>query len=562
MLLHLAVSVVDFPPAMPFSLRLTGNEVAQNFSAHEVTLGRARESDVVIRDINASRRHARIIEREGAHFLEDLKSHFGTTVNSAPIQTPTRLAHGDRIGIGAVIIEFIAGKPPEVPQQPPPPPAHLVSDLQTRLNAMPEGPPPSFLGPLPLPARHSPPSHPHSAPHAHPAPHPVAGPHPVPPPQPLPVPPPLPVLHPLAVAEVETRLNQMYVPLPPAEGGETRIVSLPPGAPLSLAHPPPQDVSEALTDLKKLAVPLPPGGLPSDLARHQRELRKSRPRRVALALVAAGLFSGLTGGLLWLSSDERPSVRVAPPTLIPNGEPLVESFGLGDKVVYPVSGAQTFTFTAVSPTKLLGIVHLKSASLSAGEVMVELNTVPIRPLPADDLAPEQESEVVLPARLIKIGVPNTLIFDHTLNPPNADSWRVWNVWVETIPVPDVTVEQAVATARAAFLRSDELSQARAVGSMNLFRAWKGYREAWLVLEATDGRPDGYVKIAEQAMKRHRLDLDKVCSNLLIDYELEMAKKRPSLRKARKILRNIPNYFGKEHPCYALGLYLQRSLIEE
>ncbi|MGQ0671036.1 MAG: FhaA domain-containing protein [Actinomycetota bacterium] len=70
-----------------------------------VTLGRLAECDVVIPDPGASRRHARIRHEDGTYVLTDLGSTNGTLVNDEAVRE-RRLEDGDRITIGATVLEF------------------------------------------------------------------------------------------------------------------------------------------------------------------------------------------------------------------------------------------------------------------------------------------------------------------------------------------------------------------------------------------------------------------------------------------------------------------------
>jgi pSer/pThr/pTyr-binding forkhead associated (FHA) protein len=65
-----------------------------------LTIGAARDNDVVVRLPGVSRLHARILrEGGGVIWLEDVGSRYGTTVNGAVV-TRVRLAHGDEVAMG------------------------------------------------------------------------------------------------------------------------------------------------------------------------------------------------------------------------------------------------------------------------------------------------------------------------------------------------------------------------------------------------------------------------------------------------------------------------------
>lgn len=65
-----------------------------------LTIGAARENDVIVRLPGVSRQHARIIREGGpSYWLEDVGSRYGSTVNGAVV-TRVRLWHGDEIALG------------------------------------------------------------------------------------------------------------------------------------------------------------------------------------------------------------------------------------------------------------------------------------------------------------------------------------------------------------------------------------------------------------------------------------------------------------------------------
>jgi hypothetical protein len=69
------------------------------------TIGRLPGCDVVLADPAASRRHARIVRRDGTWHIEDLGSTNGTFVNDEPV-TERALEDGDRITVGTTVLEF------------------------------------------------------------------------------------------------------------------------------------------------------------------------------------------------------------------------------------------------------------------------------------------------------------------------------------------------------------------------------------------------------------------------------------------------------------------------
>lgn len=90
----------------------------QRFTLRDVPvlIGRDPLCDIVLDDLQASRRHARIaLDPSGAHFIEDLGSRNGTLVNGQPVRRHP-LAPGAHIQIGAT--RLIYGSAPAPPREP------------------------------------------------------------------------------------------------------------------------------------------------------------------------------------------------------------------------------------------------------------------------------------------------------------------------------------------------------------------------------------------------------------------------------------------------------------
>lgn len=82
------------------------------------TLGRHRTNQLVLKDSQASRFHARISWREGSPLLEDLGSTNGTFLDGRRLQGPTALRPNQRVLIGSFRMEFDmveAAAPPLLP---------------------------------------------------------------------------------------------------------------------------------------------------------------------------------------------------------------------------------------------------------------------------------------------------------------------------------------------------------------------------------------------------------------------------------------------------------------
>ncbi len=74
--------------------------------AGENILGREPNSVIALDSHTVSRRHARITVSPRGAVLEDLRSKNGTFLRDTRITTPTALADGDQIRVGAVVMHF------------------------------------------------------------------------------------------------------------------------------------------------------------------------------------------------------------------------------------------------------------------------------------------------------------------------------------------------------------------------------------------------------------------------------------------------------------------------
>jgi len=75
-------------------------------------VGRGVDAAVWIDAPGVSRHHAQIVVRDGEATLEDLGSKNGTYIAGRRVTTPQRLANGDQIRLGSVVITFRVPEPP------------------------------------------------------------------------------------------------------------------------------------------------------------------------------------------------------------------------------------------------------------------------------------------------------------------------------------------------------------------------------------------------------------------------------------------------------------------
>ena len=74
-----------------------------------LVIGRALACEVTIDDSYASGRHARLYDRDGHVYIEDLNSTNGTYVNGARVHAQQELRQGDVIRIGDAELRFESG---------------------------------------------------------------------------------------------------------------------------------------------------------------------------------------------------------------------------------------------------------------------------------------------------------------------------------------------------------------------------------------------------------------------------------------------------------------------
>jgi pSer/pThr/pTyr-binding forkhead associated (FHA) protein len=71
-----------------------------------VRVGRADDCEVRLSDTYVSSEHARLYERDGTWYVEDLGSTNGTYVNQRRITGPAELRAGDRVRVGKTVLEL------------------------------------------------------------------------------------------------------------------------------------------------------------------------------------------------------------------------------------------------------------------------------------------------------------------------------------------------------------------------------------------------------------------------------------------------------------------------
>ena len=100
-----------------------GPSTTTTFDKTEVLIGRVKGNDVVLPKTNVSKRHSRIVVKDGKIILVDLKSTNGTFINGHKITTPHVMQEGDKVFIGDFMIEVreVGGGAPAMPAAGAPP---------------------------------------------------------------------------------------------------------------------------------------------------------------------------------------------------------------------------------------------------------------------------------------------------------------------------------------------------------------------------------------------------------------------------------------------------------
>jgi pilus assembly protein CpaF len=96
---------------MAFSIIISekgGAERRESFDKNEISVGRVQGNDLMLPKGNVSKRHARLIFRDGRFIVTDLKSTNGTYVNGRKIGQATVVREGDKIYVGDFVLRFVA----------------------------------------------------------------------------------------------------------------------------------------------------------------------------------------------------------------------------------------------------------------------------------------------------------------------------------------------------------------------------------------------------------------------------------------------------------------------
>src|SRR4029077_2679422 len=95
------------------------------FDKLEITIGRVQGNDIILPKGNVSKRHSRIVLKDGKFIIVDLKSTNGTYVNGRKITSPIVIKSTDKVYIGDFVltIDEEDAEAEEISSDPAPPPA-------------------------------------------------------------------------------------------------------------------------------------------------------------------------------------------------------------------------------------------------------------------------------------------------------------------------------------------------------------------------------------------------------------------------------------------------------
>jgi len=246
----------------------------------------------------------------------------------------------------------------------------------------------------------------------------------------------------------------------------------------------------------------------------------------------------------------RTEVRESEPTML-TGAPLAASFGVGEGVRFAHPEGKEFEFELNAPLQAVIFLHFQSRDISPGQLTIQANGLPVGEVPPDGLRSEEFwREVFIPARALKMGEANRVAFVPA-RPTYGQKWRIWNAWVEIALLPQMPLPQLVSEAEGSYRRAQQSFDRREIGPGNRYLAWKDARESWLMLEAHPEPRPGLYLIAREKMGQAQLELDRVCSKLMLEFQRHFQLR--NLEKAQGTLERVNAFFpGPDQPCPGLA----------
>lgn len=476
---------------MGFQLTIAeGKEAGREFVFEQasVVIGRISECDVVLYDPGVSRRHARVFVEGDLHFVEDLGSSNGTRVNAQKIAQKQQLNEGDRITLGPVIFTFV----PTVLDADP---THAAEgENSTRI---------------------------------------------------------------VSVDQIKRQRNK-GVALVPKDAQPDQLQQLGRSQTHSMASisRPRTATSNALSRASEAGKPVLSA---SERARIRRQSKgvsggfkiwwaeAGSGKRAAVGLGAFLLVALTVGGGAAAVLLDGKGPQAAEETVL-GTRPIEQSFGLHPRADFERPDSKAFSFSFTSAVRTVVILHYQAEDISADEVIVNINGTDVKALPPDTVGSSERSQhLVIPASLVKKGEDNRVIFDNTKNPPGEELWRIWNVWVEYVPLPELPPEQLLREAQTNFERGKVTLERMDIGARNRYEAWKDFKQAWLLLETDPTLNKDLHDLTHFMMEKAQVELDKKCAQLLRDID-RYANLR-DWEAARSTLDHVKEFFpGTDQAC--------------
>jgi hypothetical protein len=264
---------------------------------------------------------------------------------------------------------------------------------------------------------------------------------------------------------------------------------------------------------------------------------------------AGGLFvAGLIGLAFYMVASDNGGPKAGPEPHVLGRKPIEASFGLGDGVTYNRPDMKVFDFEFRSATDAVVLLHYQSRDISDGEVVVTVNGTDVGKVPADTLSSlEVSHELVIPPQALKKAQNNKIIFDNVHNPPGDDPWRIWNVWIEAIPLPQESPDDLKRDADLAYKRAEKRWEDKDIGAENRYEAWKEFRNAWLLLEAHPNPKPELYQLSKIKIRETQQELDRFCSQLMLEAEGDYNRK--DWNAARATLDHVKDFFpANDQPC--------------
>lgn len=516
---------------MAFQLVIAeGKEAGREFvfEQESVLIGRTSDCDVVLYDPGVSRKHARIFSEAAGYFVEDMGSSNGTKVNGAIIKKK-QLADGDAISLGPVVFNF-AG-------------VSLVEDSTDAGAAAAEGGNSTrIVSASDVAARRTKGKGSALAPEG-------AG-----------------EAELDQLARSSTRTIQAVKDPRKSSPGAKALPSRSSSGASGTSNPGLAAVSRRERGSDSAAPAARPSGGRQQLsaAERARIKRQSAGPVAALKIIwaeaskgkrigmAAGAGTGVVALLalaVWLAIPPDTSTpKGTEADYLVAGTPVEDSFGYGEGVTWERIDQKVFDFEFKSPVKMVVVLHFQARDISAQEVVISVNGTDIGFVPPDTLAVnERSNEALVPPNALVRNGRNKIAFDNVKNPPNKETWRIWNVWVEAFPLPEVGREELVKNAQDNMRRGQDFWDRRQVGAENLYKAWRSFREAWLMLESVEGQKPMEYTVSRDKMREAQQSLDRLCSQLLL--EAQSAYNQKQFEAARSTLEHVNEYFPKkDQPC--------------